>query len=186
MHACLHFHQVPITDLDVLGAPETETTLSIPPWVRRPVSCAYRRLTALGREQLQSGRRINLAESQVHYVGDTLKSPPPVCSYEILPMVKVLHVLSLWLNRVLGLDAKYVAANNSGLRVNLRVLADARALAWTVCVLVLLNGVWWKVRALAVWAPSMLAMLFASTRLSGVAMVAGVGAIAMLSVVVLT
>jgi hypothetical protein len=175
-----------LRDLDVMGAPETESTLSVPPWVRRPVSVAYRRLTALGREQLQSGRRVNVGESQVHYVGDTLECPPPICSYEILPLVKVLHVVSVWLNKVFGLDARYAAGNNKGIRVNLRVLADARALAWALFVVVLVNAVWWKVRSIALWTPSILAMLFSATRLNGWAMVLSVGAMFVFSVALLT
>ncbi|GBG27641.1 Sphingomyelin phosphodiesterase 4 [Hondaea fermentalgiana] len=118
-----------------LSAPASRLMLGSPRWLGEQVTCVYQRLTALGRLQMDSGRRV-CGSQDMHYVGDPLVNPPPVCSYEVGWLVRLMFSVSVALNKLCGLDHPMYemddqaghAWKQSRFRFNLRFVADARNL----------------------------------------------------------
>lgn len=65
-----------------------------------------------GKVQLLEGRRSHQITTE--YIGDALANPPPICSYEISVLVKLLHRISLFLNRIFNLNPEIIASNENG------------------------------------------------------------------------
>lgn len=134
-----------------LDAPESRLMLASPQWLGEQVTCVYRRLTALGRLQMDSGRRI-CGTQEMRYVGDPLVNPPPVCSYEIAWLVRLTFSLSKSLNKLFDLDHVTYDMDEQGdgewkqsqFRFNLRFMADARNMLFFAIVVVLCNAVFFQ------------------------------------------
>ena len=145
-------------------APDAESTTSVPPWVPDSIGAsAYKRLSYIGRQQLINGTcdsKASLASTQ-GYIGDELKKPRPVCSYEVYSLVTIAIALSLKLNETLA----SAMGESSSPRFNLRFIADVRNLLAIILLsffynpsnffsLVLLGVVLFSARAAAMQRPA--------------------------------
>mmetsp|Transcript_17598 Transcript_17598/g.29937 ORF Transcript_17598/g.29937 Transcript_17598/m.29937 type:complete len:1015 (-) Transcript_17598:49-3093(-) len=126
--------------------PDAMNMLAAPSWLGGKIECVYKRVTALGQVQLSQGVR-GCKNSSMSYVGDPLRNPPPICSYEIAFLVRITYALSVWLNQMLGLESPVydVDCNNPDeveqrFRINLRFLADARNQVFGLLVFTIMNA----------------------------------------------